>query len=199
MRVDMRLRLTADADFAACAAAARDRDIDAAVVAGPDGVGAAAGLAEAAGEGLLVIPGAEIAAREGVLVGLFLERDVPGGRPMAETLDAIHEQGGLVMIPHPDDISVPSAAALRRHADGIDLFEVSCGGTRAGGDLAVRIGVRGTGGSGAEHAAEIGMVLTSVPPFGDAAGLLHAVEEGEVLDESTRRVGRARRRPIRKG
>ncbi len=199
IRVDMRLRATADADFAAHAAAARERSLDAVVVAGPDGIASARALADAAGDGLLVVPGAEIAAAEGTVVGLFLERDLPGGRSLAETLDAIHEQGGLVMIPHPEDLPVPSAAALRQHADQIDLFEVACGAARGGGDLATRIGVLGCGGSGAAHPAEIGCVLTSVPPFGDARGLLRALEEAEVLDETARRASRAGRRPIRKG
>src|SRR4029079_1928259 len=50
----------------------------------------------------------------------------PAALPFAETLSAIHAQGGIVYLPHPFDRmhSIPDAATLRRHLDEIDVFEV---------------------------------------------------------------------------
>lgn len=54
-------------------------------------------------DGLTVIIGEEVRTRAGDLIGLFLERAVPPGMSPAETAAAIHEQGGLVGLPHPFD------------------------------------------------------------------------------------------------
>ncbi len=58
---------------------------------------------ELAGDRLLVIVGEEVRSRDGDLIGLFLERAVEPGLSAAETAAAIHEQGGLVGLPHPFD------------------------------------------------------------------------------------------------
>jgi len=54
-------------------------------------------------DGLTVIVGEEVRTSAGDLIGLFLERAVPPGMTPVETAAAIHEQGGLVGLPHPFD------------------------------------------------------------------------------------------------
>src|SRR5436190_2203484 len=76
---------------------------------------------------LIVIPGEEVkTAGEGEVIGLFLEEEIPRDLSFAETVAAIHEQGGLVYVPHPFDRlhSIPGAATLHRHLAEIDVFEV---------------------------------------------------------------------------
>jgi predicted metal-dependent phosphoesterase TrpH len=58
---------------------------------------------DAAPVGLTVIVGEEISTLDGDLIGLFLERPVPGGLPAAEAVAAVREQGGLVGLAHPYD------------------------------------------------------------------------------------------------
>ncbi len=48
-----------------------------------------------------VIAGEEVTTLQGHLLALFLERPVPSLRPLRETLEAVHRQGGLCVIPHP--------------------------------------------------------------------------------------------------
>ena len=75
---------------------------------------------------LLVIPGEEIKTDEqGEVIGLFLKKEIPRGLSFAETIETIHEQGGLVYVPHPFDRlhSVPDSVTLRRHLADIDAFE----------------------------------------------------------------------------
>jgi predicted metal-dependent phosphoesterase TrpH len=76
---------------------------------------------------LTVIPGEEIKTDgQGEVIGLFLTEEIPRGLSFGDTLAAIHEQGGVVYLPHPFDRmhSIPDAATLRRHLDEIDVFEI---------------------------------------------------------------------------
>jgi predicted metal-dependent phosphoesterase TrpH len=51
-----------------------------------------------------VIVGEEVKTSEGEIIGLFLKELVPKGMSPEDTIDCIHEQGGLAVIPHPYDI-----------------------------------------------------------------------------------------------
>jgi hypothetical protein len=85
----------------------------------------AAALAEA--RDLVVIPGEEVKTdRDGEVIGLFLEREIPRGMSFADTLAAIREQQGVVYVPHPFDRmhSIPAPATLHRHLPEIDVLEV---------------------------------------------------------------------------
>ncbi len=76
---------------------------------------------------LTVIPGEEIKTDgQGEVIGLFLTDEIPPGMSFADTLAAIHEQDGLVYLPHPFDRmhAIPDSATLRRHLADIDVFEV---------------------------------------------------------------------------
>ncbi len=50
--------------------------------------------------GIEVIPGIEITTAEGDLLGLFIHKPIPPGRPLAETILRVGEQGGLCIVPH---------------------------------------------------------------------------------------------------
>jgi predicted metal-dependent phosphoesterase TrpH len=64
--------------------------------------------------------------RQGEVIGLFLEREIPRGMSFADTVAAIREQGGVVYLPHPFDRmhSIPEPTTLHRHLADIDVFEV---------------------------------------------------------------------------
>ena len=48
-----------------------------------------------------VIAGEEVTSLQGHLIALFIEEKVPSLKPLQETLEAVHRQGGLCIIPHP--------------------------------------------------------------------------------------------------
>lgn len=50
---------------------------------------------------LQLIVGEEVSTADGHVLGLFLERRIPPGMSAAETVAAIHEQGGLAVAAHP--------------------------------------------------------------------------------------------------
>jgi predicted metal-dependent phosphoesterase TrpH/glycosyltransferase involved in cell wall biosynthesis len=81
----------------------------------------------ARGRDLVVIRGEEVKTDgQGEVIGLFLQEEVPPGLSFPDTIAAIHEQGGLVYLPHPFDRlhSIPDPATLHGHLADIDVFEV---------------------------------------------------------------------------
>ena len=58
--------------------------------------------------GIGVVPGVEITTAEGHLLAYWIERAVPAGRPLIETLLRVGEQGGVCVAPHPTAQWVPS-------------------------------------------------------------------------------------------
>jgi predicted metal-dependent phosphoesterase TrpH len=86
-----------------------------------------------------LVVGEEITTRRGHLLALFVEERIPALRPLAETLERIHEQGGLAIAPHPMAPLTPSLGrrsliALaadpdpRHHLDAIELHNPSAAG-----------------------------------------------------------------------
>lgn len=74
-----------------------------------------------------VIVGEEIkTAEQGEVIGLFIERKIPRGLTLAETIREIRKQGGIVYVPHPFDRmhAVPDYEHLLSVIDEIDAIEV---------------------------------------------------------------------------
>jgi predicted metal-dependent phosphoesterase TrpH len=82
---------------------------------------------------LRMITGVEVSTRQGHLLGLFVKKAPRHLRPVEESIDAIKEQGGLVVVPHPFGRLVPSLSRSRIEAllakgytiDGIEIFNPS--------------------------------------------------------------------------
>ena len=89
-------------------------------------LGAAAAVELARSRDLTVIPGEEMKTDEGEVIGLFLEREIPQGMTMEETIAAIREQEGIVYLPHPFDRlhAIPRPETLHRLLAEIDVVEV---------------------------------------------------------------------------
>ncbi|MDP2726453.1 MAG: PHP-associated domain-containing protein [Dehalococcoidia bacterium] len=58
-------------------------------------------MAAQKGYSFQVIAGTEVTTLEGHLLALFLERPVPSLRSLRRTIEAIHAQGGICVVPHP--------------------------------------------------------------------------------------------------
>jgi predicted metal-dependent phosphoesterase TrpH len=89
--------------------------------------GALEAVEKARRRNLFVIPGEEIKTdRQGEVIGLFLQEEIPPRMSFADTIAAIRAQGGLVYLPHPFDRrhAIPDPATLHRHLAEIDVFEV---------------------------------------------------------------------------
>lgn len=85
------------------------------------------------------VVGEEITTRRGHVLALFITERIPALRPLAETLERIHDQGGIAIAAHPMAPLTPSlgtrsllaahGAGDRRHRlDGIELMNPSAAG-----------------------------------------------------------------------
>jgi predicted metal-dependent phosphoesterase TrpH len=81
---------------------------------------------QTAGGRLKVVIGEEVKTAEGEIIGLFLKEFVPRNLSPEETVRAIHDQGGIAVVPHPFDIfrrSVIKPEALERVKTQVDAIE----------------------------------------------------------------------------
>ena len=123
----------------------------------------------------------EITTREGEVIGLFLTEEIPPGLSAAETLDLIHGQGGLTLVPHPfcnHRGKVLRPGARNALAERIDLVEghnarnLSEAEDRLAVVFACDLGIPFTAGSDAHTTMELGRVWMEVPPFDGPKDLL---------------------------
>jgi len=162
------------------------------------GLGALAVLDHNAIEGALalqalapfaVIVGEEIYTTEGEIAGLFLRELIPPRLTPMQTVARIHEQGGLVYIPHPFE-SIRQARlnerALMEVLDHVDAIEVLNARVMRPQDnaRAVRFAqahdLPAGAGSDAHTAAEIGQAYVEMPPFTDPDSFLRSLSKGKV-------------------
>ena len=138
-------------------------------------------------DGFRVVIGEEISSRDGEIIGLFLERAVPRDLTGEETIARIHEQGGLVVVPHPFSINRryhmrrPSLDRLRAKIDALEIFnarEAIFLNNRAAARYAKEHNMAGTAGSDAHRASEIGRAFVEMPDFAGSGDFLDALRKG---------------------
>lgn len=118
---------------------AQEAGLDAVAITDHDTM-SAVGLAKKNSGGVTVIPGMEITAAGGMhIIGLFLTDEIIS-REIDDVIDEIHQQGGLVLIPHPyrpgtglmdikeerGELSGEQAAHILSKADLIEAFNYRC-------------------------------------------------------------------------
>ena len=142
--------------------------------------------------GIEVIVGEEISTCDGHVLGLFLQERIPPGMSAAETVDAIHHQGGLAIAAHPywrTRSRTPGRPAhgvgnLVAHA-GFDAVEIINGGftpsmiyaNLLAGWANAHVGLAETGGSDAHVKQAIGCAVTMFEGT-RASDLRYAIEAG---------------------
>lgn len=140
-------------------------------------------------EGFRVIVGEEISSRDGEIIGLFLERAVPRDLSGEETVARIHDQGGLVSVPHP--FSRNRLYHLRRDAldrlwpqiDCLEIFnarEAFAADNRRAEAYAKERVIPGAVGSDAHRPSEIGRAWIEVDDFAAKDDFVEAVRGGVV-------------------
>ncbi|HEV2457296.1 MAG TPA: CehA/McbA family metallohydrolase [Ktedonobacterales bacterium] len=145
------------------------------------------------GGGIQLIWGCEVTTRQGHFLGLFMKRPVKFLLPIEAAIEAIKEQGGLCIVPHPLGRLVPSLSQRKIDElltkgypiDGIELYNPSpanAGARRRVRELNEQWGFAATGGSDAHFWQHIGAAYTLFPgqtPADLRAAILgHATREG---------------------
>ena len=170
----------------------RAREVGLDVVAITDHDSAAGGLEArelADRYGVRVIVGEEVKTAEGEVIGLFLERTIPGGMSFTETVAAIRDQGGVVYVPHPFDRlhTIPSPAVLRANVADIDVVEVFNSRLAFPGfnELAERFAQRyrlpAAAGSDAHVLPGIGTALCGMDDFSGPGDFVAALAESRIV------------------
>jgi predicted metal-dependent phosphoesterase TrpH len=132
--------------------------------------------------GLLVIRGSEVSTAEGHLLAYGVSSVIPRGRSVDETIEKIHEAGGIAVVAHPRRF--PSGMGVRRASRSrFDAVEVLNGGSSPGSNrtsaaLAARLGLPGVGGSDAHRIEEIGRAVTTVPDADSEDMIIESISQG---------------------
>ncbi|PSQ04035.1 phosphoesterase [Halobacteriales archaeon QS_6_71_20] len=120
--------------------------------------------------GLVGIPGMEVTSTAGHVLAFGIERAVPAGLDFDETLDRIHDQDGLAVVPHPFQKSRHGVAPhvtdeQLATADAIEVYNsrlLTGRSNRQAERFAVNRGVPMTAGSDAHIAEMVGQAVTEV-------------------------------------
>ncbi len=146
------------------------------------GTMSAVGLVRKMAEDITIIPGLEISTRRGAhIIGLFLKDEIVS-LEIDDIIDEIHNQGGLVVLPHPyrpgvglihayEKEGVYDGAEISRILSNVDLVEAAgCGSSQDELIAADRFfksysNISQVGCSNAHDAAEIGRVYTEISDF----------------------------------
>ena len=148
-----------------------------------------------AGDRIAIIVGQEVTSPDGDLIALFVERPIPPGLSAMEAASAVHEQGGLVGLPHPFDGLRASGGSradgtedvLEQMADMVDYVETH--NARAYRDanpkaaaFAATHGLPGVAVSDAHSLRELGVAGTILAgDFSTASELLALLPQAELV------------------
>ena len=123
-------------------------------------------------DGVLLIPGCEVSASCGHILGLFLEREVifkkKGELPSGEeAVRMIRDAGGLAVLAHPFQQPWRKEEDLPAESDGIETCNARGDlkrkeANQLAAELANRRSVFSTGGSDAHHCGEVGYAYTEI-------------------------------------
>ena len=145
-------------------------------------------------DGFRVIVGEEVSTRDGEIIGLFLDEAIPRGLTAEETIARIHDQGGLVSVPHPfsrNRMFHIRRSVLERVWKDVDCIEVFNAREAFTGDnlraaaFAKEKELPGAVGSDAHRASEIGGAWVELEDFAGREDFIASLRQGSVVGELT--------------
>jgi len=170
--------------------------LDAIAVTDHDEIDASLEAVEKAPEyGLLGIPGMEVSSGDGHVLALGVDELIPAGLPFVETLDHIHAQDGIAVVPHPFQESRSGVLAnISREeltaADAIEVYNsrlLTGRANRQARRFARRHEMPMTAGSDAHISEMVGQAVTRIDATGDTVpAILAAIREGNTTVEGKR-------------
>jgi hypothetical protein len=134
---------------------------------------------------LLIIPGLEIATTQGHVLAINVTHIIKRELSFAETIDQIHDAGGLAVVAHPTAFFKGIAEEhLDENFDAMEVINASAVpfsfSVRKNRKMAAKLGFPQTGGSDAHYAPEIGMAYTLVDAETDIEEIVKAIKKGAV-------------------
>ena len=131
----------------------------------------------------LIIPGIEISSLDGHIIGLNIHEMVPKKLSMEETVDRIHELGGLAIACHPKAVLKASLGRKTgRKFDAVEVVNASAlpfkRSVERAQEIAARLGLPQVGGSDAHYPPEIGNAYTLVEAELECDSVVKAISKG---------------------
>jgi hypothetical protein len=168
---------------------ARDVGLGAIAIADHNTIAGALAAKKLAGKDIFVVVAEEIKTRQGEVIGLFLEEEIPAGLDFNETLGLIKAQGGLIYVPHPFDglHSTPSYRLLVDNVHRIDAVEifnarlaVPAFNVRAE-RFAAKYGIAAGAGSDAHVLQGLGTAMVRMRPFTNPEEFMESLRTADIL------------------
>ncbi|MEJ2241961.1 MAG: CehA/McbA family metallohydrolase [Candidatus Bathyarchaeota archaeon] len=134
---------------------------------------------------IIIVPGIEISTLEGHVLGINVTIPIPQRLCMEETIERIHETGGIAIAPHPTAFYKAPPSKKIKSYDAIEVINASSVPfsilTYFNKKFANRLGLPQTGGSDSHYAPEIGSAYTFVKADQEVDDIIHAIKSGHVF------------------
>lgn len=132
---------------------------------------------------LLIIPGIEVSSLNGHIIGLNIQEPVPKNLSPEETVDKIHELGGLAVACHPKaTLKAGLGQRTSRKFDAIEVINASAipfkRSTEKAREIADKLCLPKVAGSDAHYAPEIGMAYIVVDAELNCDDVVKAIQGG---------------------
>lgn len=131
----------------------------------------------------LIVPGMEISSLDGHVIGLNLREPIPSRLGVDETVDKIHELGGIAIACHPITFFKESLEGyMNSKFDAVEVINSSAFpfnySVRHGQKIASRLGIARVAGSDAHYGPEIGYAYTLVNAESEVNEIVKAISKG---------------------
>ena len=134
----------------------------------------------------LIVPGMEISSLDGHVIGLNLREPIPSGLSVDETVDKIHELGGIAIACHSVTFFKGSLGGhINSKFDAVEVINSSAFpfkySVRRSREIASRLGISRVAGSDAHYGPEIGHAYTLVDAELEVNEIVKAISKGLCL------------------
>jgi predicted metal-dependent phosphoesterase TrpH len=131
---------------------------------------------------ILIVPGIEVSTLEGHLLGINVTTLIPAKLGIEETIQRIHEAGGIAVAPHPSAFYKSPPSRSVSSYDAVEVMNASSVPfsvlTYFSKRFAEGLGLPQTGGSDSHYAPEIGSAYTVVEADSDVDEIVDAIKRG---------------------
>lgn len=133
---------------------------------------------------LLIVPGMEVSSAGGHIIGLNISEHIPSRLSIEETVERIHELGGIAVVCHPYSLikSMLKRISLSSKIDAIEVINASAfpftRSVNYARQLAAKLRLPQVAGSDAHYAPEIGSAYTLINSERDLEDILKAIRKG---------------------
>ena len=167
---------------------AKKRGLNAVAVTDHDKVEGAIKIAEETD--FLIIPGTEVSSRDGHIVGLSVHELIPRGLSADETVERIHEAGGVAIACHPFALLKGS---IGKHVSGkfdaVETINASAfpfnRATSKANQLAERLKLAKVAGTDAHYGPVIGQAYTLIDSEANVEAIVKAIANGQCKPRGT--------------